>query len=61
LDPALVLLDKKGKPYIVRYDQVNAMFLNEFLKEHRKSKTNKMGSSSGSKSKLKRLVQAYKK
>jgi uncharacterized protein YlxW (UPF0749 family) len=29
-------LDKEGKPYSVRYDQVNAMLLNEFLKEHRK-------------------------
>ena len=28
--------DKEGKPYSVRYDQVNAMLLNEFLKEHRK-------------------------
>src|SRR5204863_1374112 len=27
---------KEGKPYSVRYDQVNAMLLNEFLKEHRK-------------------------
>ena len=27
---------KNGKPYTVRYDQVNAMLLNEFLKEHRK-------------------------
>jgi uncharacterized protein YlxW (UPF0749 family) len=25
-----------GRPYSVRYDQVNAMLLNEFLKEHRK-------------------------
>ena len=32
----LVLLDKEGKPYTVRYDAVNAMLLNEFLKEHRK-------------------------
>jgi len=32
----LVLRDKEGKPYSVRYDQVNAMLLNEFLKEHRK-------------------------
>jgi len=31
----LVLRDKEGKPYSVRYDQVNAMLLNEFLKEHR--------------------------
>jgi hypothetical protein len=29
--------DKEGKPYSVRYDQVNAMLLNEFLKEHRKN------------------------
>ena len=27
--------DKEGKPYSVRYDQVNAILLNEFLKEHR--------------------------
>ena len=33
----LVVSDKEGKPYSVRYDQVNAMLLNEFLKEHRKS------------------------
>ena len=36
VDPALVVRDKEGKPYSVRYDQVNAMLLNEFLKEHRK-------------------------
>jgi hypothetical protein len=35
VDPALVLPDKEGKPYTVRYDAVNAMLLNEFLKEHR--------------------------
>ena len=28
--------DKDAKPYSVRYDAVNAMLLNEFLKEHRK-------------------------
>jgi septal ring factor EnvC (AmiA/AmiB activator) len=33
----LVVYDKEGKPYSVRYDQVNAMLLNEFLKEHRKN------------------------
>jgi hypothetical protein len=27
--------DKEGKPYSVRYEQVNAMLLNEFLKEHK--------------------------
>jgi hypothetical protein len=31
-----VLPDKEGKPVTVRYDQVNAMLLNEFLEEHRK-------------------------
>jgi trimeric autotransporter adhesin len=35
--PDLVVRDKEGKPYTVRYDQVNAMLLNEFLKEHRKN------------------------
>jgi hypothetical protein len=35
LNPALVLPDKEGKPYTVRYEAVNAMLLNEFLKEHR--------------------------
>jgi hypothetical protein len=35
VNPALVLPDKEGKPYTVRYEQVNAMLLNEFLKEHR--------------------------
>jgi Chaperone of endosialidase len=36
VNPDLVVRDKGGKPYTVRYDQVNAMLLNEFLKEHRK-------------------------
>jgi hypothetical protein len=35
VNPGLVLPDKEGKPYTVRYDAVNAMLLNEFLKEHR--------------------------
>ena len=34
VNPDLVVRDKEGKPYSVRYDQVNAMLLNEFLKEH---------------------------
>jgi endosialidase-like protein len=33
----LVVHDEAGKPYSVRYDQVNAMLLNEFLKEHKAS------------------------
>jgi len=34
--PDLVVRDKDGKPYTVRYEAVNAMLLNEFLKEHSK-------------------------
>ena len=37
VNPDLVVRDKEGKPYTVRYEQVNAMLLNEFLKEHRKN------------------------
>ena len=36
VDPNLVACDEEGKPYTVRYEAVNAMLLNEFLKEHRK-------------------------
>ena len=35
VNPDLIVRDKEGKPYTVRYDAVNAMLLNEFLKEHR--------------------------
>jgi hypothetical protein len=36
VNPNLVVRDKDGEIYTVRYDAVNAMLLNEFLKEHRK-------------------------
>ncbi|MBA3543606.1 MAG: tail fiber domain-containing protein [Chthoniobacterales bacterium] len=36
VNPALVARDEDGQPYTVRYEAVNAMLLNEFLKEHRK-------------------------
>ena len=36
IEPDLVVRDKDGEIYTVRYDAVNAMLLNEFLKEHRK-------------------------
>jgi hypothetical protein len=36
VNPDLVARDKNGEIYSVRYDAVNAMLLNEFLKEHRK-------------------------
>jgi len=35
VNPDLVVRDREGKPYTVRYEAVNAMLLNEFLKEHR--------------------------
>ena len=34
VNPDLVVRDKNGETYTVRYDAVNAMLLNEFLKEH---------------------------
>ena len=34
VNPNLVARDEQGKPYTVRYEAVNAMLLNEFLKEH---------------------------
>jgi septal ring factor EnvC (AmiA/AmiB activator) len=34
VNPDLVDLDRYGKPFSVRYEAVNAMLLNEFLKEH---------------------------
>jgi hypothetical protein len=37
VNPDLVVRDKNGEIYTVRYDAVNAMLLNEFLKEHRKN------------------------
>jgi hypothetical protein len=37
VNPDLVVRDKNGEIYGVRYDSVNAMLLNEFLKEHRKN------------------------
>ena len=36
VNPDLVARDGEGKPYTVRYEAVNAMLLNEFLKEHRR-------------------------
>ena len=36
VNPNLVVRDENGQIYTVRYDAVNAMLLNEFLKEHRK-------------------------
>jgi hypothetical protein len=37
INPDLVTRDKEGKVTTVRYEAVNAMLLNEFLKEHRKN------------------------
>jgi hypothetical protein len=41
VNPDLVMRDEEGNPYTVRYDAVNAMLLNEFLKEHRKNEEQK--------------------
>jgi hypothetical protein len=37
VNPDLVARDEQGKPFTVRYEAVNAMLLNEFLKEHKKT------------------------
>jgi hypothetical protein len=37
VNPDLVIHDRNGRPQTVRYEQINAMLLNEFLKEHRKT------------------------
>jgi hypothetical protein len=36
VNPDLIIRDREGKPQTVRYEQINAMLLNEFLKEHTK-------------------------
>ena len=36
MNPDLVARDEQTNSYTVRYEAVNAMLLNEFLKEHRK-------------------------
>jgi uncharacterized coiled-coil protein SlyX len=42
VNPDLVARDDQGKPYTVRYEAVNAMLLNEFLKEHREVQEQKV-------------------
>ena len=39
VDSDLVARDQEGKPYTVRYEAVNAMLLNEFLKAHRRGES----------------------
>jgi len=43
VNPDRVARDEQGKPYTVRYEAVNAMLLNEFLKEHRQVEEQKAG------------------
>ena len=40
VNPDLVVRDTKGEVYTVRYEAVNAILLNEFLKEHKKKSSN---------------------
>ena len=71
VDPDLVTPDRDGKPETVRYEAVNAMLLNEFLKEHRKNeeqeatiaqlKQDFQPDSPTSRSRLKLSLQAYRK
>jgi hypothetical protein len=48
INPDLVVRDENGEIYTVRYDAVNAMLLNESLKEHYKGKTGALVSKAGS-------------
>src|SRR4030095_15365560 len=41
VNPNLVVRDKEGKVKPVRYEQINSMLLDEFLKEHKKSRHSK--------------------
>jgi hypothetical protein len=43
VNPNLVVRDENGEIYTVRYEAVNAMLLNEFLKEHRQVEEQKAG------------------
>ena len=66
VNPDLVVRDDEGKPYTVRYDAVNAMLLNEFLKEHRNvqdksTQQDRKRLLRNSKSKLKRSLRACRK
>src|SRR5215472_5289780 len=60
VNPDLVVRDKEGNPYSVRYDQVNAMLLNEFLKEHRAfvEQQQKVEEQGGTIAELKKQIQA---
>ena len=51
VNPALVYRNVKGQVESVRYEMVNAMLLNEFLKEHRKNEEQRKTSESHSRSK----------
>ena len=48
VNPDLVVRNRNGEIYSVRYEAVNAMLLNEFLKEHRKCKTSNYSGKTGS-------------
>jgi hypothetical protein len=67
VNPDRAVRNKEGKPYTVSYDQVNAMLLNKFLKEHHKTNSKNRRSRSRKrklrvrKSKWKRLLQGSRK
>jgi hypothetical protein len=60
VNPDLVVHDKDGEIYAVRYDTVNAMLLNELRKEHRT--VQEQGAIiAGQQKQIKRLLRAYRK
>jgi hypothetical protein len=67
VNPDLVARNEAGKPYTVHYEVVNATLLSEFLKEHRTVQEQKatiaqlkQAFAQQQKSKLKRLLRAYR-
>jgi hypothetical protein len=57
--PHLVIKDEQGRPFTVRYEEVNAMLLNEFLKEHRRG-LEQDGKIAQQEKKIEKLEQALK-
>ena len=60
VNPDLVIREADGRPQTVRYEQVNAMLLNEFLKEHKTVNELKSDGCATAKGNLKRLLRGCK-
>ena len=61
VNPDLVGRNREGQPESVRYEQINAMLLNEFLKEHRKNEEQKADHCASSKKQIDVLTEGLQK